>query len=355
MTLTNEQKLCVFLSYLELSYKRNQEILNYFETFENLKQNYSNEKQFLDSAYQKIEENIDKFNFDNFQKYCDNKKVIVLTQDSDDYPQSLFSLSQPPLILYAKGDISLLKSKCFAIVGSRSVSFYGKDVTTKFAKGLSDCGFTIVSGLATGVDKIAHETTLESNGKTIAVLGGGFEHMYPAANIQLSEKISQNGLLVTEYFPTTIPTAYSFPARNRIIAGLSKGVLITEAGAKSGALHTRDFAIEIGVDVFAVPGNITSSKSEGTNATIKSCQGACVTCLEDILNCYGIDKKVEKIKKVQLSFDEQIIFDMLADGDKTFEYIQEKTKMSTQNLNTCLTTMQIRGIIKKLPGNSYSA
>ena len=240
-----------------------------------------------------------------------------------------------------------------AIVGTRNPTFYGKDITQKFAKDLTDAGFTIVSGLSTGVDKISHETALDNNAKTIAVLGNGFEKMYPAININLSKEIALKGLLITEYYPTYQARSYSFPARNRIIAALSDGVLITEAAQKSGSLYTKDFALELGVEVFSVPGNVTSLKSVGTNNIIKFGHAQCVTSANDILNHYGIKKKEIKTK-IQLNFDEQIIYNYLQSGDKSFDELQIYTNLSVQSLNTCLTTMQIRGIIKKLPGNYYS-
>ncbi len=348
----------IFLSALELSYKKMSDIISHYERAGDFFDDFLNNSSFLveefGSNFKKYKEKYEKFSFETFEKYLTNNNVGYITIQSDNYPPSLLNLQQPPLILYYKGDLSLANSKGIAIVGTRNPSFYGKDITYKFAKGLSEAGFTIVSGLSTGVDKISHETALKANGKTIAVLGNGLEKMYPAINYNLSKEIAQKGLLITEYYPTYTARSYSFPARNRIIAALSRGVLITEAAQKSGSLYTKDYALELGLDVFSVPGNITSLNSVGSNNIIKFGHAQCVTCVEDILNSYGINKIEKKQEKIQLNFDEQIIYNSLKLGEKSFDELQYYTNLSVQTLNTCLTTMQIRGIIKKLPGNYYS-
>lgn len=353
----DDDKTFIFLSALELSYKKMSDIISHFERPSDFFDAFLNEQDFLvkefGALYGEYRAKYNDFSFDTFEKYLIKNNVHYVTIQSQFYPSKLLNLNQPPLILYYKGDFSLIDSKCLAIVGTRNPTFYGKDITQKFAKDLTDAGFTIVSGLSTGVDKISHETALDNNAKTIAVLGNGFEKMYPAININLSKEIALKGLLITEYYPTYQARSYSFPARNRIIAALSDGVLITEAAQKSGSLYTKDFALELGVEVFSVPGNVTSLKSVGTNNIIKFGHAQCVTSANDILNHYGIKKKEIKTK-IQLNFDEQIIYNYLQSGDKSFDELQIYTNLSVQSLNTCLTTMQIRGIIKKLPGNYYS-
>ena len=359
MIIQEQDKIYLFLSCVEVSYKRALAILEKYNNitllFDDIKSKKTQTQELFGTFFEKAYEKQEVFDFEILERFFEKRQIQVLTFENEKYPEQLRQLDQPPLVLYAKGDLTLLDSDCIAIVGSRSVSFYGKEVTENFAKELAIAGFTIVSGLAVGVDKIAHETALSVNGKTIAVLGSGFEHIYPALNFELANKIAQKGLIISEYYPSFAPTNYSFPTRNRIIAALSKGVLITEAGKKSGALHTRDYALDLGRDIFAVPGNITSLKCEGTNNIIKCCQGACVTTPQGILKQYGIDYNAPKKKKVQTTIEEQTILQYLKDGEKQFDYLQEKTKMSAKNLNYCLTTMEIRGIIKKLPGNFYSA
>ena len=353
-----DDKTYIFLSALELSYKKMSDIISHYERAGEFFDDFLNNDEFLlnefGTNFSKYKTKYEKFSFDTFEKYLVSNKVSYVTIQSENYPQSLLNLQQPPLILYYKGDLSIANTKGIAIVGTRNPSFYGKDITYKFAKGLSEAGLTIISGLSTGVDKISHETALKTNGKTIAVLGNGLEKMYPAINYNLSKEIAEKGLLITEYYPTYTARSYSFPARNRIIAALSNGVLIPEAAKKSGSLYTKDYALELGLDVFSVPGNITSLNSEGTNNIIKYGHAQCVTCVEDILNSYGIHKVQKKQEKLQLNFDEQIIYNYLQSGEKNFDELQFYTNLSVQSLNTCLTTMQIRGIIKKLPGNYYS-
>ncbi len=289
----------------------------------------------------------------DYLKNLEKLEVKCLTYLSEDYPEPLLFLDGAPLCLFCKGDISLLKTRCIAIVGSRATSNYGKIITAQFARALAENGFTIVSGLALGVDKISHESALDCGGKTIAVLGSGFNYLYPADNAMLAKRIAEKGLLISEYRPSVKAALFTFPQRNRIIAGLSLGVLITEAGEKSGSLITKEYALEYGKDIFAVPGNINSPRSAGTNRLIKSCQGACVTSPDDILEFYGIEKQKKK-KTRQLSINEQLIFDALQAGELTLDEIQEKTKLDIKTLNSCLTTMQISALIRKLPGNEYT-
>ena len=352
----NEQSIIWFSMFDFMTSKKIEEVLNFYdspsdilsigliEEIENVvgKENFS-----------KLKEKYDKNLLSSYISALEKDDIKCVTMYSNEYPKKLKGLESPPYILFCKGDLSLLSSNCFAIVGTRTPSSYGKVVTQNFAKGLAENGFTIVSGLAMGVDKIAHETALDVKGKTIAVLGGGFNHIYPAMNENLAALISKNGLLVSEYRPSVHPTAYNFPVRNRIIAGLTCGILITEAGEKSGALHTKEYALECGRDVFAIPGNITSAKSAGTNRLLKSMQSALVTNYEDILQTYNISKKKVNKQSKQLSFNEQIIINSLQDEQLSLDEIQFKTGLDIKILNSCLTTLQISGLIKKLPGNEY--
>lgn len=212
-------------------------------------------------------------------------KIEEISIESEEYPEQLREIYDAPLKLYVLGNKEILKQSGIAIVGSRNATEYGKKVALQFSKDLSRKGINIISGLALGIDTSAHLGTLNSNsiGKTIAVLGGGLDEIYPKQNVELAKQIIKNGgCIISEYPLETKPEKLHFPQRNRIISGLSKGVLIVEASEKSGSLITADFALEQGRDVFAVPGNISSSTSFGTNNLIK--QGAkLVTSYEDIL------------------------------------------------------------------------
>lgn len=356
--LKQNDKAYIFLSSLDLSYKKFSDVVSHFSNigdfFSALDRGDSFLKDQFGEKFNDICNTYSNFSFQTFEDYCKTTNTKFVTIEDENYPEKLLHLDQPPLILYYRGDYSLVFTPCIAIVGTRKPSYYGQDVTQKFARGLSEEGFTVVSGLAIGVDKISHESCLYAKGKTIAVLGNGFENMYPAMNVNLAKQIEKEGLLITEYYPSFKATSYSFPARNRIIAALSQGVLLTEAGEKSGALYTKDFALELGRDVFSIPANINNINGKGTNNIIKEGHGACVTCVEDILSIYGIEKTKRKEKKIQLNFDEKLIYEFLQKGEQNFDDIQIYTKLSVQILNTYLTTMQIRGIIKKLPGNYYA-
>lgn len=280
--------------------------------------------------------------------------IVILTVLSDDYPKRLIDLPDRPMILYTKGDLSLFDKTSIAMVGTRMPTNYGRMMTEKFADELASSGFVIISGLCYGVDEIAHRKTLEVGGKTIAVIGSGFQNIYPSTNTPLSQDIAEKGLLVSEYYPSFRPKKYTFPQRNRIVAGLSDGVLITEAGAKSGTVHTKEFALEYGKDVFAVPGNINSPKSELPNMLIKSAQAECVLSPNDIVEFYGLEKKAKEQKTFTLNIEEQTIINLLKDGEQDYEFLVIKSKIPVNILNSYLTTLEIRGLIRRLPGKIYA-
>lgn len=213
----------------------------------------------------------------------------IIYQAEKNYPEKLNKIYAPPAKLYLLGDESILNKPSIAIIGCREASDYGKKVAFRFAYELAKQGIVIISGLARGIDTCGHLGTVKANGKTIAVLGSGFGNIYPAENKVLCKEIlKKGGAILTEYEPDTKPNKINFPARNRIISGLSDGVLVVEAKEKSGTLITVDHALDQGKEVFIIPGNITSNNSYGTNELIK--QGAkLVTKVEDILEeikCY---------------------------------------------------------------------
>lgn len=209
-------------------------------------------------------------------------KLKILTLGCKEYPESLLNIPGAPLVLYVRGELKEQDRYSIAIVGSRRASFYGLENTEKFAFDLSRKGFTIISGMARGIDTCAHQGALRAQGRTISVIGSGFNHIYPRENIELGEKISASGAVISEFPVNTLPLKQNFPRRNRIISGLSLGVLVAEAARNSGALITADFALEQGREVFALPGKVDSKTSFGTNGLIK--QGAkLVSCVDDIL------------------------------------------------------------------------
>ncbi len=222
-------------------------------------------------------------NLEQYVKYMKKYNIGIITIEDKDYPKKLLHIYDAPAILYYKGDKKLLHTDIIAMIGCRECSNYGKEVSIKFSYELAKKGITIISGMAKGIDSYSHIGCIKAGGKTIAVLGSGLDIIYPKENCLLYDEIlSAKGLILSEYVIGTKPSKLNFPARNRIISGLSNGVIVVEAKGKSGTLNTVDFALEQGKDIFVVPGNITSTNSTGTNELIK--QGAsCVTGVEDIL------------------------------------------------------------------------
>ena len=197
------------------------------------------------------------------------KEIKILTWEDADYPDKLMNIDQPPPVIYIRGSIKPEDRWAVAIVGTRRVTSYGRQVTEQVSTYLARNGLTVVSGLARGVDGVAHQTTLANNGRTIAVLGSGIDQIYPPEHRQLAEKIIENGAVISDYHPGTPPDAGNFPPRNRIISGLSLATVVVEAGETSGALITATFAAEQGREVFAVPGPIYAPQSKGTNRLIR--------------------------------------------------------------------------------------
>lgn len=306
--------------------------------------------------YEKLNLNRDEQEFNKLLKSYEEQGILLVTMFSNDYPEILLNSDNPPLVLYCKGNVRLLKTTCVAVVGTRKPTEYGEIVTRQFVKELANNGVTIVSGLASGIDTIAHTTALSQCGSTIAVIAGGFSHIYPKSNYSLYKTMTENNLVISESKPSILPNGYLFPTRNRIIAGISKAVLITEAGAKSGALHTKNYAIESNREVFAVPGKINSPESEGTNNTIKLGQAQLCTDAKDILDCLGINLK-ENAKKpaFQLDINEQTILNYILTDKKTYQEIADFVKLEPKELNSILMNMQMKGLVEKLVGNSYIA
>ena len=225
-------------------------------------------------------------NLENYLKYMKKYNIRILTVNDIEYPQKLKQIYDPPVVLYYKGDLSIIKDPSIAIVGCRKCSSYGIKIASEFSSLIAQHNINIISGLAKGIDSYSHIGCLKINGKTIAVIGNGLDSIYPSENRELAKAIlEKNGLILSEYIVGTKPLKKNFPARNRIISGLSDGILVVEAKLKSGTLITVDLGLEQGKNVYAIPGNIISDNSIGTNELIK--QGAkIVTNIDDILEDY---------------------------------------------------------------------
>lgn len=285
-------------------------------------------------------------------------EVNKLTVKNASIPARLQRIPSPPKELFHRGaDLqTLLKRPCIAVVGSRGVTTYGRQVTEHFAGKLAEQGVMVISGLALGVDAIAHTAALQTGGLTIAVLPSGVEEPYPASNRQLAEKIlQQGGALLSEYpedFPGNFKT--NFVARNRLVAGLSDAVLITEAAADSGSLHTAKFAAKQGKQVLAVPGNITSLASVGTNKLIKSGAATAVTSYKDVLRALGLTEHRKRAAEVKGANEhEQAILELLLGGLNDAEGLLKASGMEVSLFNQTLAMLEITGKVRPLSSNHW--
>jgi DNA processing protein len=294
-----------------------------------------------------------------------NRKVGVLTLADEDYPDTLKSIHDPPLVLYYRGNYKKEAfEKSIGMVGTRQPSYSGKKVAYKLSYELSELGISVISGLALGIDTECHKGCLKAeNSYTVAVLGCGVNIAYPKSNSKLYSEIAEKGLIISEYEPGTPPDAWRFPARNRIISGLAKAVLVIEAGEKSGALITTDFALEQGRDVMATPGDILNNMSKGPNNLIK--QGAIViTDVLDIVNAMGfnivksstnisIEPEPQHIENLNLSKPEQEIYLVLNDKPQHLDNILEKVDLPLSDITSNLIMLELKQLIKQLPGKLF--
>lgn len=305
--------------------------------------------------YEEILKKRDTIDFVEIEKKINEHEVKIISICDKEYPFLLKQFDDKPLMLYCKGNVELISTSCFAVVGTRLPTKYGVRVTEDFVSVMSK-RFTIISGLASGIDTIAHRVTLQNRGKTIAVLGNGIERVYPPENLQLYNEIAEKGLIISEYDIGTQPLQYNFPARNRIISGLSRGVLVTEAGIKSGTMSTINHAVSQGREVFCVPGSIYNKASSGCNKSIKDCQSIAVTHVNDIFEGVGL-KAEEETKPSAMKLDvmeERIIEFLDRNGEQHFEEILNEVDLTVPQLNSLLIKLSTRGIINKSSNNYWS-
>lgn len=282
-------------------------------------------------------------------------KVKKVSLVSPEYPELLRSIPSPPKQLYVLGDLSkLAHTKLVGIVGSRAMSPYGKQVTRQLAADVASRGIGVVSGLALGVDAAAHQACLDAGGYTIAVLAGGLDAIHPATNRALAIRIlKQGGALISEYPSGSVPFKQHFIARNRLVSGLSEAVLVTEASARSGALHTANFALEQGRSVLAVPGNITTTTSQGSNNLIKS--GATpVTDVRDILYCLGLEGESTHVDAVGATAEEDVVLRLMRTGATDINQLHTSSKLSSDTFSQTMTMLEIAGKIRPLGGGQWT-
>jgi DNA processing protein len=312
--------------------------------------------------YEKIQKFIEArktINPDEVLEEIAKKEIKVLTLQDDNYPYLLKQIYNPPAVLFIKGNLeSCNLDKTLAIVGSRKASHYITDIVSKIIDDIRGTDITIVSGMALGVDSCAHKAALKNNLKTIAVLGAGFDYIYPKSNKSLfNEILENNGAVITEYYPNDPPEPWKFPVRNRIISGLSVGTLIAEAGLKSGALITANLCLEQNRELMCIPGLVTNPNTEGIHELIKNGAGL-VTNAKDIFDnlnwlCIGNAEKNENNFKIDLLDNEKKIYEILSLEPFNFDELLNQSKLNAQELMVVLTSLEINGIIKQLPGQKY--
>lgn len=281
----------------------------------------------------------------------------ILTWEDEGYPKLLAEIPDPPPVLYVRGELRPEDAWAVAVVGTRRASTYGREVTRRLVTVLAQSGVTIVSGLARGIDAVAHQTALEAGGRTMAVLGCGIDLVYPPEHRELARRIAAQGALVTEYPPGTPPEPGNFPPRNRIISGLSLGVLITEAGRDSGALITADYAAEQGRDVFAVPGSILSAGCAGTNRLIQNGATA-VLDVADILqelNLTMVAEQKEARQALPTTETEALILAHLSAEPVHVDDLTRAVGLPVAQVTSTLALMELKGMVRQVGGMKYVA
>lgn len=293
-------------------------------------------------------------------KKLNKEEVKIIHMNDPAYPELLKQIEDPPLFFYMKGDIQPQDSLAISIVGTRRPTVYGKKVAELLSKELSHAGFTVISGVARGIDSIAHMSALTAGGRSIGVLGCGIDVVYPKENRSLILKIIKSGVIISEFPPEMGPEKQNFPRRNRIISGLSLGTVVVEAAEKSGSLITAGFALDQGREVFAIPGNINSRMSRGTNNLIK--EGAkIVTNVDDILTEFELllthrgKRGIKNVSTCEVSLTgiKRKIYSILSLEPKHIDQIILESKVEPQKVIHILLDMELKGLIEQLPGHRY--
>ncbi len=368
--MTEQEYLLILNAVSGLGSIRIRRLLEYFGSAESV----------LSAGLEKIEQsaiappsvarNIASFKKESFLKeelnLVKKNKASFVTLFDQEYPKNLKEIPDAPIVLYVKGTLCKENDLAVALVGSRRASFYGLSTAEKLAMQLAELGLTVVSGMARGIDTAAHRGALKAKGLTLAVLGCGLTHAYPLENKKLFEEIAQKGGVVSEFSMQTPPIAHNFPRRNRIISGLSLGVVVVEASQKSGALITSDFALEQGREVFAVPGKVDNPSAKGVNNLIK--QGAkLISTVDDIieelklpLKNYLKDSRKQEAKTVNqvqppsLSENENSVYVHIDKEAVHVDDITDRCGFSLSQTMAILLNLELKKMIKQLPGKYFS-
>lgn len=292
-------------------------------------------------------------------KLMEQLNVRLISIDAPEYPSMLREIADPPVALYVRGTLDPADARSIAIVGSRQATDYGKRAAERFARELVEAGYTVVSGLARGLDTAAHFGALRAGGRTLACLGCGVDVAYPFENRGLAQKVVESGALLSEYPMTAPPDAWHFPSRNRIVSGLSLGVVVIEAPIKSGALITVECALDQNREVFAVPGNIDNPRNRGAHSLLKD--GAkLVESVEDILAelrpgpaQQKLELEIEAPPPPQLAGSEATLYALLSDEPKPIDDLILESGLAAAQTSSTLTMLELKGVARRLPGNAY--
>lgn len=355
MKYTNEELCYIWLdSFSKIEYKHKKELFNLINGKGEIKKLLTDGKDYVvnnigQTEYDALVASANPSYLYYVVSALEKREMVAITIVSKDYPKTLLQTEFPPLVLYAKGNVQLLNDKSFSIVGSRKSLPLSINLAKDYAKALIDAKFTLVTGIAEGVDQAVLETAVKNKAKAISVVAGGLDHIYPKSNVNLANKVIENGLLISEYPPEIAPQRYMFPVRNRIIAALSVGSLIVSAGLKSGTIYTAEYAEEYGKDVFAIPYNVGVASGTGCNELIK--RGVHLTDTpNDILEFYGVENQKQE---TALTDEEQMIVSVLSDGEMHIDKISEQVKKPVYEILTVLSMLEIKNVIVKNGANVY--
>jgi DNA processing protein len=292
-------------------------------------------------------------------KFIEKSKIIPLFITDENYPQRLLNCYDSPTLLYYKGNANLNAAKIISIVGTRSNSDYGKNVCDKIIEDLAEQNVLIISGLAFGIDTIAHKASLKNKLKTVGVMAHGLDKVYPAQNKTLAiEMLSQGGML-TDFMSGTNPDRQNFPRRNRIVAGICDALIVIESSAKGGSLITAELANSYNKDVFAIPGRVSDSRSEGCNYLIRNNKALLITSADDLLHIMNWKEAPKKVKQqrelfIELTPDEKIIIDILKDRENIqIDELYFKSGLSSSAVAQALLMLEMQGVVASLPGKVF--
>ncbi len=308
-------------------------------------------------------------NFDRFQeaeeevKFIEKYNIQPLFISDEKYPKRLLNCYDSPELLYYKGNADLNTAKIVAVVGTRTHTEYGKQVTEKLLKDLASLNVLVVSGLAYGIDAIAHKAALKNNLPTVGVLAHGLDQIYPSHHSNLAKDMLKNGGLLTEFRSRTNPDKHNFPTRNRIVAGMSDATIVIETGIKGGSMITAELANGYNKDVFAFPGKVTDNKSDGCNYLIKSNKAVLLTDAQELIELMGWEekaksKKEEKKQKelfIELTKEEKIVVDILKEKETVhIDEINLRSNLSSSTVAAAILSLELQNVVSSLPGKLYS-